>query len=635
MELHAVRLPGAPAQGWVLRVKLRDEVQGRVDDQGRLRSEAGLDLAPVQTRIDQAQLRLRPLLALPPQALRALEARAQARSGRAQPDLAGMLEVVGPQPPAGGRPGSGHPQVLLDLARELQALPTVEYAFVAATGAPPPGSWAAPPPGDLGSPTPDYADRQGYLDIDPGIGAWQAWALGVQGAGLRLSDCEYGWQTGHEDLVDRDLHQEVGQTAPSWVADYGWDEHGTAVMGELAAVDNGYGVSGALPGAEIHTFPEYSDEEGSRRPSAIASALADSAPGDVVMLEMQTVARPDGAYGPAELDPDVFTVVQVGVDAGIVVVGAGGNGAENLDSSWYVTNYLAWGDSGAILVGAGSADTRHDKLYFSTYGARINLQGWGVSVVTLGYGDLAAIDGDPLQRYTSAFSGTSSATPIVAAAALLLQDDCQQRFGEPLEPRTLRALLQASGHPQGSGGHIGPLPDLAAAFAALDADDDGYRSAEWGGDDCEDTVAAAHPGAAEVWYDGVDGDCLGGDDNDADGDGFDAASQGGDDCDDGDAAVNPDATELMGDGVDNDCDGSIDGAPPDDSGTADSGTDSGADGGTDGGSDGGTDAGASDTGGGGKDGPCGGCSAGPVSGARLALLAPLLLLRRRRRHRPA
>ena len=73
--------------------------------------------------------------------------------------------------------------------------------------------------------------------------------------------------------------------------------------------------------------------------------------------------------------------------------------------------------------------------------------------------------------------------------------------------------------------------------------------------DCDDADASVNPGVAEVWYDGVDADCAGDDDDDADADGHRAAAEGGDDCDDGDPLVNPSVNEVCGDGVDNDCDG--------------------------------------------------------------------------------
>jgi hypothetical protein len=73
--------------------------------------------------------------------------------------------------------------------------------------------------------------------------------------------------------------------------------------------------------------------------------------------------------------------------------------------------------------------------------------------------------------------------------------------------------------------------------------------------DCDDESDIAYPGAAEVWYDGEDQDCLGGSDYDADLDGYDSADHSGDDCDDADGAIRPDATEIYYDDIDQNCDG--------------------------------------------------------------------------------
>ncbi|MCB9794639.1 MAG: FG-GAP repeat protein [Alphaproteobacteria bacterium] len=70
--------------------------------------------------------------------------------------------------------------------------------------------------------------------------------------------------------------------------------------------------------------------------------------------------------------------------------------------------------------------------------------------------------------------------------------------------------------------------------------------------DCDDERADTWPGAEEVWYDGVDQDCMGGDDYDADGDGFQTELRG-DDCDDTNALVHPGAEEVCGNGLDDDC----------------------------------------------------------------------------------
>ncbi len=81
-----------------------------------------------------------------------------------------------------------------------------------------------------------------------------------------------------------------------------------------------------------------------------------------------------------------------------------------------------------------------------------------------------------------------------------------------------------------------------------DSDHDGYL--DWV--DCDDDDPATHPGAEEIWYDGQDEDCRGGDDWDQDGDGV-ATTDNPPDCNDIDAAIYPGALDIAGDDVDQDC----------------------------------------------------------------------------------
>jgi hypothetical protein len=139
----------------------------------------------------------------------------------------------------------------------------------------------------------------------------------------------------------------------------------------------------------------------------------------------------------------------------------------------------------------------------------------------------------------------------------------------------------------------GYMPDEATLSVPytnfLNAFHDGEAPAAWGASefgDCLDNTtdlpsfdpASAHPGQAEIWYDGVDNNCNGDNDFDQDGDGFMddgwsvdfgiyvtnwnytiQTSSG--ECNDEDPTVNPEELELVGDLVDQDCDGGLDTTP--------------------------------------------------------------------------
>jgi hypothetical protein len=448
-----VRLPRVAAERdgdpWAthelrLVVKFVDGARARTTGDGAMVSLSGEDLSPIHDLASGLGLRFSPLIALPTQRLAELEQRAARRSERAQPDLAGLLIVD---------VADASPEALLSAGRALAALEVVEFASIQRLG--------TPPPGDIPPTTPDLVPDQTYRGPAPGTHTDTLHAQGVNGSGVRLFDCEYAWRASHEDLVDLDLHLEPGQTPDPETDALGFAEHGTAVLGMLASAENAYGCSGMAPGAELHTHPEWTVEGGFRRVECITSAVAAAAPGDVVLLEMQAVG-PGFSYGPAELDPAVWLVTRVATDAGVVVVGAAGNGNQNLDH-WLYADYMAMGDSGAIIVGAGSNDPTHKKLDYSTFGARVDVQGWGHGVTTLGYGP-PEYGGDENQRYTHGFGGTSSAAPFAAAAACLLQSHAKVLRGEPLPPEELRALLVATGIPQGGGDPIGPMVDTGSAF---------------------------------------------------------------------------------------------------------------------------------------------------------------------------
>lgn len=436
-----------PGQRHRITVKFLDGVRARLVAENEL-SLIGTEVpAAMAEVVARYRLRLTPVFQDVERTERMCR-RAAERSGCQPPDLNGTMHV----------------EILsrgdvLEVARALQALDCVESIDIESLDVPP------PPPGDIAPPTPNLESLQVYRGADPGYDVDYARTKGADGGGVRFSDCEYGYDAAHEDLVDAGITNCSRAAIHPSVYTNNWDEHGTAALGISMAQDNGYGVSGIAPRASTAFYSEWTTA-GYSRTSAIADAVADSDAGDVMLLEMQTTGA-GGGYGPAELDSTVWNLTKLATDSGIIVVAAAGNGNQNLDSATYAS-YMAMGDSGAIIVGAGTNAVAHLKLSYSTYGARVNVQAWGRLVASTGYGTYARYGSDDHQSYTDSFSGTSSASACVGGVVCALQSYVIGRLGTRLRPGELRDLLELTGHPQGgSGGHIGPAVSLSGAIGAL------------------------------------------------------------------------------------------------------------------------------------------------------------------------
>lgn len=348
---------------------------------------------------------------------------------------------------------------LLALAREFERLPQVVFCDLVST---------TPPalPNDIPPTTSNLETGQTYINANPGVNMRYAWDMGLNGSGIRVRDVEYGLNTSHEEFNGRPISIAQGMNISTQVQASSYN-HGTAVFGIVYADKGTYGVSGMAHGAqEMKFFPEW-QQSGWDRPTAVWMAITNSDVGDVILYEMQ-IQGANGEYVPAEYNMTVWTLTQTATSSGIVVVAAAGNGNEDLDSAPY-SSYRNRGDSGAIIVGAGSPNTSHNKLSFSTYGSRVDVQGWGSNVRSTGYGDYLTVGGDDNQKYTNGFGGTSSATPIVASCAIVLQSYFHGLTGDYLDSVELRNLLIDTGIAQGSGGHIGPIPNMQAAIAAVNA----------------------------------------------------------------------------------------------------------------------------------------------------------------------
>jgi hypothetical protein len=405
---------------------------------------------------------LRRLFPLTERELDRLRAAGERRSARALADLNLYFELELPRP--------------LDAAAlcdALNATPGVELAL--------PARAPAPAPTDLAPPTPRFSTSQGYHEPAPaGVGATAvAGIAGSSGAGVRIVDLEYQWVLDHEDVeLAPAANLETATLVDPFPVEQG--SHGTAVLGILRGRQNAYGVLGLARAAALFVVPANTAQHGYDPVRAIGLALGALTPGDVLLIEQQTWVCGGGPLGPLEGYAPWFDAIATATAQGVVVVEAAGNGGVDLDApacgGWFDRSVR---DSGAIVVGAGHPATRA-RLAFSAYGSRVDVQGWGQGVFTTGYGDVFD-PGDLRQRYTALFGGTSSASAIVAGVAASVQGAVRAHGLASLDSLEMRALLAGTGTPQSGAQHIGPLPDAAAALAALGIESPSSTSCGLGG----------------------------------------------------------------------------------------------------------------------------------------------------------
>ena len=314
--------------------------------------------------------------------------------------------------------------------------------------------------------TPNWQHQQYYLNPAPdGVDAYYAWNFpGGKGDGVKVVDIEGNWIETHEDLKGGTQNFHI---AGSRINDPGWWNHGTAVLGEIAADSNSFGMTGISFNVDLGTVSVGSMSTA----DALSIATANTDTGDVILIELhapgphydfETVSGQQGYVAMEYWQANFDAIVQASA-LGRIVVEAAGNGSENYDDTGIYGSLFdpSYRFSGAIMVGATDAD--HVPAGFSNYGQRVDVHGFGAwDVYTLGYGGLYGSTVD--NYYTGSFSGTSSASPIIVGAAACLQGIHKNTHGRILYHDGMRSLMVDYGTPQAPHSrHVGPLPNLGAA----------------------------------------------------------------------------------------------------------------------------------------------------------------------------
>jgi subtilisin family serine protease len=350
------------------------------------------------------------------------------------------------------------------LVAHVYLQPRLFAASAGATGLPPVTMSGG---GDISPPTPSWVSQQYAHDPSPlGHGVrMAAGVLGARGQGIGFRMIENGWVLGHEDLCQMVASNVLGPV-PSVATTEAL--HGTSGGSIVFADRNAYGITGIADEVSakfigININGGYAN--------AISIALSNSQPGDVAMVVIMVLvpALGPGTWLPFEFFQSSFDATLTATANGLHVVVPAGNGNRSLDDPALLGRFDRYfRDSGAIIVGASEAGLMH-KAPFSNWGSRIDAHSWGDQVIACGYGTLFYPNNDPLQAYTASGTGTSSATPHIAAVVAAMQGASLRQNGQLLSNAQVLDLLHTVGATTPD--VIGRRPDLFAILQQLQAVD--------------------------------------------------------------------------------------------------------------------------------------------------------------------
>ena len=258
------------------------------------------------------------------------------------------------------------------------------------------------------------------------IGADVTHAGGNKGAGIKIAVIDSGIDYNHEDLD--------GNYAGGY--DFVFDDddpfddntisHGTHVAGIIAAEENGSGVIGVAPEADLYAV-KVLDGSGFGLVSWVIAAIEWAVENkmDIANLSMEGIhyeslqAACDNAY-----------------NAGVLLVSAGGNSMAGGEVVAYPSAYES-------VIAVTGTDVDDMQAYFSPVGSEIELAAPGVDIMST----VTAANGG-----YSSLSGTSQAASHVTGTAALLFSTLQDENGNGMLNDEVRKTLQTNATDLGEAG---------------------------------------------------------------------------------------------------------------------------------------------------------------------------------------
>ncbi len=251
-----------------------------------------------------------------------------------------------------------------------------------------------------------------------------AWAAGFDGTGQRIAVIDSGVNAPHEDLAGKvDVAAGTDFVAPGDGTADG-NGHGTHVAGIAAASDNALGGIGAAPGATIVPVRVLNDNGSGFMSDVVDGVLwaADPTEGDADVLNL--------SLGGPQCDSTMEAALLYAQSHNVVVVAAAGN--SNSDTGISPAKYNQY------VIAVGATTTTDTKATFSNYGdPYVDIGAPGVSIPSTWPFGVQGVQA----KYRN-LSGTSMASPLVAAAAALVRQHCPSAT-----PSEVQAILHDNAGP--------------------------------------------------------------------------------------------------------------------------------------------------------------------------------------------
>jgi uncharacterized repeat protein (TIGR02543 family) len=267
---------------------------------------------------------------------------------------------------------------------------------------------------DIDPNDPKYSSNQWDL---PWIGAPDLWKKELRGSdsgsnAIKIAIIDTGINTTHEDInptniiFGKNYSTSYDSNADNYVDDAG---HGSFVAGIIAAqTNNSKGIAGIADEAELIVL-KILNGSGGGNTSAILAALNDLNDGTAPLPDVINMSV--GWQGGSE---SINAVIQSLLDKGVIIVAAAGNdGVVSSKTTPEQVNQISYPAAYDGVIGVGATDSSDNIASYSTKNSTVDVSAPGSDMTSISKGTAIA--------YGSG-SGTSYASPVVAAVAVAMKD---------------------------------------------------------------------------------------------------------------------------------------------------------------------------------------------------------------------